>query len=151
MLKPDFFIWLGDNTAHDVWQDSESEHLWPTQDITAKFMEKCPALGQMYPVLGNHEGLPCDEFDVYSDKHQWILDNVTEFWRPWLTKESAVQFKKTGCYSQLHPNTNLRLIALFPLAFDTLNPYTWKNSTNPWNIVFFFLLTSNSWIGSKMS
>eukprot|EP01022_Parablepharisma_sp_SALTPOND_P010637 TRINITY_DN1438_c0_g1_i1.p7 TRINITY_DN1438_c0_g1~~TRINITY_DN1438_c0_g1_i1.p7 ORF type:complete len:138 (-),score=7.73 TRINITY_DN1438_c0_g1_i1:774-1187(-) len=126
-------------------------------------MAKYGKLGQMYPILGNHEGMPCDEFDVYSQKHQWILNNATEFWQNWFTKECILFcninwniaqeiFRETGCYSQLHPGTTLRIIGLFPLAADSMNPYLWKNSTNPWKLVKKnCALNLNSWIGQRMS
>jgi len=44
-------------------------------------------------------------------------------------------FKKIGSYSQLHPGTNLRVIGVFPFAFDSYNSHTWHNLTNIWNIV----------------
>ncbi len=135
VLKPDFFIWLGDNTGHNVWADVQKEHLRSMKDITERFVAKIPALGQMYPVLGNHEGMPCDEYDVYGGKHQWILNNATEWWKNWLTEDSQKSFKKTGCYSQLHPGTKLRMIGIFPLAADMMNPFLWRNATNPWGIV----------------
>ena len=43
--------------------------------------------GKVYPIAGNHEGLPCDSFDIYGKGHQWILDNMTEFWGDWFTTE----------------------------------------------------------------
>ena len=86
-LKPDFFVWLGDNTGHNVWEDGERDHLKSMRDITERFMVKYGKLGDMYPILGNHEGQPCDEFDVYSTKHQWILNNATDYWRSWFTPE----------------------------------------------------------------
>jgi len=138
VLKPDFFVWLGDNTGHNVWQIDKKDHLRPVADVSKKFEEAgYGKLGQMYPVLGNHEGMPCDEFDLYSKSHQWILDNTTETWKNWLTKDSQTTHKKTGCYSQLHPGTNLRIIGLNPLAADMMNPYLWRNATNPWGIVFY--------------
>ncbi len=47
-------------------------------------------------------------------------------------------FRKYGCYSQLHPGTSLRILGLFPLVADALNPFIWKNSTDPWNQVLCF-------------
>jgi sphingomyelin phosphodiesterase len=40
-------------------------------------------------------------------------------------------FKKYGRYSQLHPNTNLRIIALNPFTYNALNTYIWDNNTDP--------------------
>jgi hypothetical protein len=40
-----------------------------------------------------------------------------------------------GCYSQLHRNTNLRIIGLFSLVTDLINPHAWNNNTNPLGIL----------------
>ncbi len=135
VIKPEFFVWLGDNTPHNFWEDVVSDHLHPTQDVTEHFMKKYGKLGQMYPVVGNHEGQPCDEYDVYSKKHDWILGNLTSFWEPWFTSESRRTFREIGCYSQLHPGSDLRFIGIFPLAMDNTNPYIWRNATNVWRIL----------------
>lgn len=42
---------------------------------------------------------------------------------------------KLGCYSILHPETNLRVIGLNPLLVDASNTYIWKNATNKRGIV----------------
>ncbi len=86
-IKPDFFIWLGDNTGHNVWEPNKTEHLLGPRDLSHRMSEKYGKRGQMYPVMGNHEGIPCDEFDIHSDSHQWILNNLTDLWSNWLTPE----------------------------------------------------------------
>lgn len=38
--------------------------------------------------------------------------------------------RKYGRYTQLHPNTNLRIIALNVMVQDGLNSYLWSNITD---------------------
>ncbi len=45
------------------------------------------------------------------------------------------EYRRLGCYSMLHPGTKLRIVALNPLLFDSMNMYLWKNTTNPLNVV----------------
>ena len=40
--------------------------------------------------------------------------------------------RERGSYSQKHPNSNLRIIALVPWVYDSANMYLWKNATDPW-------------------
>lgn len=86
-VRPDFFLWLGDNNGHDVWNVDKDIHLWPTHNTSNKLAEKYGDLGKVYPVMGNHESLPCDEFDFNSDQDQWILNDLGDYWSRWLTKE----------------------------------------------------------------
>jgi hypothetical protein len=159
-VKPDFFIWLGDNPAHNFWEQEAKSHLRSLKEISETMRLKYGQLGQLYPVLGNHEGYPCDEFDVRGNQTQWILDQTLDAWRPWLTPECISRlsyfilaqdtFRRLGCYSQLHPGTTLRVIGLFPLEGDVINSYLWKNSTDVWHIVL-SLAKSGSSIGWKDS
>jgi len=87
--KPDFYMWLGDNAAHEPWNLDEVEHMWATKEITKLFGKRPEYMhvGKMYPIIGNHEGMPCDQFDVIGNTDQWILDQLTDIWKPWFTKE----------------------------------------------------------------
>ena len=145
MIKPDFYIALGDYTPHDVWNMNRSEHIWPTKNMSDTFIKtyKYNTIGKMYPIIGNHESIPSDEFNIYTKDHQWILDALGDTWKDWFTEDCKFYklfiarnlFKRIGCYSQLHPGSNLRIIGLFALAVDMMNPYLWNNMTNPWKIV----------------
>jgi len=93
-------------------------------------LEKYKGIGKLYPVLGNHEGFPCDHIDVNSKGEKWQFEFLANLWKPWLTEESYISFKKYGRYSQLHPGTNLRIIVLNSFVQDATNSYTWINSTD---------------------
>ncbi len=86
-IKPDFWIWLGDNPAHNFWEQKPATHLRSLKEISERIGAKYGKVGMMYPVLGNHEGFPCDEFDIHGGKNQWILDEATTAWQQWLTPE----------------------------------------------------------------
>jgi sphingomyelin phosphodiesterase len=86
-MTVDSLIWLGDNPGHNVWEQHEGNHLEVMEHITGYLKNKAPSLGQVYPVLGNHEGYPSDQFDIYSDRHNWILEKLADMWKMWLTSE----------------------------------------------------------------
>eukprot|EP00826_Nyctotherus_ovalis_P042164 TRINITY_DN430_c0_g1_i4.p1 TRINITY_DN430_c0_g1~~TRINITY_DN430_c0_g1_i4.p1 ORF type:complete len:583 (-),score=105.81 TRINITY_DN430_c0_g1_i4:249-1997(-) len=151
-LRPDFFLWLGDNSPHDVWNINKTKHMWGSRHIANVFKGKGDygKLGRVYPIAGNHEAMPCDSFDFSKNSSWWILEELTEAWGNWYTDKCNVHFliiaketfKSIGCFSQLHPGTNLRIIGLFPLVSDMMNPYIWGNSTNILNVI--------SWLESEL-
>ena len=59
-LKTEFITWAGDNSAHNIWDNSDEEVTKYTLSIT-DYLKK--ALGpdskvEVYPVLGNHDTWP---------------------------------------------------------------------------------------------
>ena len=93
MLKPDFYLWLGDNPSHDVWDQYKDDHL-DTMRYISKYLREngYKDRGKVYPILGNHEGLPCDAFDFDSDSHQWIIDETITEWSQWFDNEGILHY-----------------------------------------------------------
>jgi len=87
-IKPDFIVWLGDNESHDIYMQKKSDHLDSTRHIANILIKNGYGnLGQVYPILGNHEGLPCDGFNFDGDSHHWIINDTSEIWKQWFDKE----------------------------------------------------------------
>ena len=55
--------------------------------LTLQLRARFPRLGSVYPVMGNHEGLPCDHLDVSQPGTSWMQELLAELWSPWLTPE----------------------------------------------------------------
>ena len=92
VIKPDFYIWLGDNPGHDIWEQDPAHLLDSTRRISwALSNGSYGSKGAVYPVLGNHEGLPCDTFNLETKTHDWILKETAECWAPWLTSEGRLR------------------------------------------------------------
>ncbi len=138
-IKPDAFMWLGDNPSHLIWNQTQPRHLEGIRHVTKMILEhpqsKYKTVGTMYPILGNHEGLPCDIFDLEGPSHRWIIEDTARLWKQWLTPSAYDEYLRTGCYSQLHPFTRLRIIGLNDFVHDTMNSYLWKNQTNPLGVL----------------
>ena len=116
--KPDFIIWTGDNAPHDVWMGSQ-EHVFNSTRIlrdmlNEKFQHKIP----IYPILGNHEKYPNDE---YGKDEKDLLAGMADLYKEYLDDAAYKQFKETGYYTMKHPNSNLRIIALNCMECDTFN------------------------------
>lgn len=58
-IKPDSVMWSGDNTPHDIWENTQKEVLDSTRNLT-KFIQKSFSKEKIpvFPVLGNHDNFP---------------------------------------------------------------------------------------------
>ncbi len=128
-----FVVWLGDTPAHDVYNQTEAGHKTVIRKLTNKLLEKYHGVGSLYPILGNHEGMPCDHIDVATQPQpeHWMFHFVADLWSSWLTPESQESMRKYGRYTQMHPNSNLRIVALNSFVQDSTNSYNWINMTDP--------------------
>lgn len=129
-MNPDFVVFLGDTPDHDVMHQEPSTHLRGLKDFSKLLRDNYN--GTVYPLLGNHEGLPCDTFDLTKGgKHDWIIKEAIDAWGNWLTEEMKTTFLENGCYSVLHPDTNLRIISLNAFVQLADNVLLWGNQTDP--------------------
>jgi len=82
-VKPDYIIWLGDNTDHKIWLSDQKRHSNFTSYISQKLQKELSDI-PIFPVLGNHELLPVDVFNFEDNaKHDGIypLTNASEDWK----------------------------------------------------------------------
>eukprot|EP00826_Nyctotherus_ovalis_P048952 TRINITY_DN582_c0_g2_i9.p1 TRINITY_DN582_c0_g2~~TRINITY_DN582_c0_g2_i9.p1 ORF type:complete len:508 (+),score=109.11 TRINITY_DN582_c0_g2_i9:192-1715(+) len=131
-----FVLYLGDNPAHDMWEQKPEVHLKGLK----KFTEMLKVLKvPVYSVLGNHEGYPCDQFDATgANQHQWVIEGALDAWRDWFTPQMKETFRRNGCYSVVVPGTTLKLIALTPFTMMSSNRYLWGNQTDPLGVLKWF-------------
>ena len=55
-IKPDFIIWTGDNSAHDVWKNTSDEVIEYTVKVTQMLKDAIKGHNiTVLPVLGNHD------------------------------------------------------------------------------------------------
>lgn len=58
-LKTDFMTWVGDNSAHNVWDNTDKEITDYTKTITNLWKEKMAAHSiEVFPIQGNHDTWP---------------------------------------------------------------------------------------------
>lgn len=63
--------------------------MWGMVEITKLFAKhkEYNKVGKVYPIIGNHEAMPCDQFDVHSKAHDWIMEELTDMWGHWFTED----------------------------------------------------------------
>ena len=88
-IKPDVIIWTGDNTAHDVWHQNSSTQTVPTKFATEYIKEFLPNV-PLFPIFGNHECFPGDQYDFYENKTAWLIDQVTQIWADVIDAEGSL-------------------------------------------------------------
>ncbi len=134
MGHPDvkFILWLGDNPADVYYAMDKRNQAMVYEKLTHKLLERFPNVGDVYPVTGNHEGIPRDHVDPHEGADTWPIPFLADLWSPWLTPESRVTMRKYGRYTQLHPGTKLRIVALNNFVESSKNTFMWDNSTDIW-------------------
>lgn len=116
--KNEFILFTGDNSAHNVWEINQDEIIEATR-ISVELMVK--ELGEdipIYPAIGNHEKAPPD---VFLGSETVLLHGLSKIFRKYLTKEAYDSFSQFGYYTQLHKNTNLRIISLNCMVCNSMN------------------------------
>lgn len=65
-LNLDFIIWTGDNTAHDIWAQSQSYNINFTVVLTNKLKNATNTI--VIPAMGNHESYPVNVYDYQTNR-----------------------------------------------------------------------------------
>ena len=117
-LKPDFILFTGDFSAHNVWEVSQDEIIEATQVSVDEMVKEVGENIPIYPAIGNHEKAPPD---IFFGTETVLLHGLGKIFRKYLTKEAYDTFSQFGYFSMLHKNTNLRIVSLNCLICDTMN------------------------------
>lgn len=99
-IKPDMFIWTGDNSAHNVWDNTVEEVTEYTVSITETIKTFFADAGiTVLPVLGNHDTWPVDIQSFAKPYINYPINHVKDAWVDWLPPAALAQFHKYGYYS----------------------------------------------------
>ena len=135
-LKTDFITWTGDNSAHNVWDNTQEEITQYTVNITQTLKD---ALGPdskipVFPIQGNHDTWPVNVQDFTSSNSNWAINHFKDSWTSenWLSKEEAEVFAQYGYYSKVMPfNTQGKVIGVNMQACNDLNWWMLDNRADP--------------------
>jgi hypothetical protein len=90
-LKTEFISWVGDNSAHNIWDNTEFEVANDTNRISIYLKE---ALGpnstiDIFPSLGNHDTWPVNVMDFSLPETNFPIYIVHPIWtdKNWLSEE----------------------------------------------------------------
>ncbi|GAA5900911.1 hypothetical protein JCM8208_007562 [Rhodotorula glutinis] len=106
-----FSIFTGDVVESAVWAVDQP---LVTSDMEAWHADMQPV---SYPVIGNHDVAPVNAFprstSPQSSASDWVFDLAARDWEKWIGRRAAEQVRTTsGCYSRVHPGTDLKIISL---------------------------------------
>lgn len=63
-IKPDMVVWTGDNSAHNVWDNTNEEVIEYTKNITDTIKGIFEGTDiTVFPIQGNHDTWPINEQD----------------------------------------------------------------------------------------
>ncbi|GAA5820840.1 hypothetical protein JCM11251_001839 [Rhodosporidiobolus azoricus] len=94
-----------------------------------------------YPAFGNHDVVPVNAFPRNSTldydtrgSPQWAYELCARDWERWIGGEAAAQVRtRSGCYSRVHPGTNLRIISLNTNYWYKQNFWAYDSNTMSWD------------------
>ena len=64
-------LWTGDNTPHDVWQQTQSYNLNFTIIISEKLKKATKA--KVIGAMGNHERFPVNVYDYEGEREKMLI------------------------------------------------------------------------------
>jgi sphingomyelin phosphodiesterase len=106
---------------------TESGKLYSNEQVALLLSRYFPI--PIYPVLGNNDGNPAEEFD-FLDSY-WLTSPLSALYQTALGPEAMESFRLTGSYSQLHRNSSLRIVTINTQACKNINFYLIRNITDP--------------------
>ncbi|RWS19769.1 sphingomyelin phosphodiesterase-like protein, partial [Leptotrombidium deliense] len=120
----DLLFWTGDNSPHDSWMTTAHEVIDTSTTITNLLKMYLSKNKTVFPILGNHEGMPTNQFAVANDTKFYtrrIFEKLAEQWSEWLETEEAIKTFKYGGYYAKKFGTNFKVIALNTNICDRTN------------------------------
>jgi sphingomyelin phosphodiesterase len=126
----DMIIWTGDNIAHDIWHQSQANQTLSTHEITKEIFKYFPDT-PVYPMFGNHEPYPSDQYDTLGNTSSWLIDELSDMWKPWLDEKALETFKNYSYYSMVNKEQNVKVIAMDTQACDTEDFFLIRDPSDP--------------------
>eukprot|EP00826_Nyctotherus_ovalis_P040240 TRINITY_DN3943_c0_g1_i2.p1 TRINITY_DN3943_c0_g1~~TRINITY_DN3943_c0_g1_i2.p1 ORF type:complete len:567 (+),score=111.55 TRINITY_DN3943_c0_g1_i2:143-1843(+) len=127
-VNPDVMLWLGDNSGHNAHEQNENNLLDSFKYIADRLHKEYK--GPVYFVMGNHEGYPNNQLDVFGNRTQWILNTHADKADYWYSKQGVESMRRYGRFSELVKGTSLRIIGLNNFVMDYTNIYLFNNATD---------------------
>ena len=131
--KPDVIFWTGDNTPHDVWEQSYYANALYTEKVTEFLRTHLPGV-PVFGALGNHEFYPVNVMSMDGDDES--MKYLKEAWKDYMTPESFVEFGKGGFYSQKVdlPGSEwdkVRIVSVNSEQCNNMNWWLWGQMNDP--------------------
>ncbi|KAA1108823.1 hypothetical protein PGT21_026556 [Puccinia graminis f. sp. tritici] len=110
-----FAMHTGDMVDHAVWTSVRKEVEDGIQQGHSQYHTYSDV--PLYGVIGNHDVAPTNSFPrnttITTLSSQWDIELFSDTWARWIGNEGTQALQETsGCYSRVHPGTNLKIISL---------------------------------------
>jgi sphingomyelin phosphodiesterase len=125
----DLVLWTGDNTAHDVWQQTQDYNLNFSVLLTDLMKNKLKA--RVIPSAGNHESAPVNVYDFQGKRENFLNDGLATSWYDWIGKDASDMYRKNGFYSVFIKELNMKMISLNTQAGNDDNWFLLRDPTDP--------------------
>ncbi|XP_054158127.1 sphingomyelin phosphodiesterase-like [Oppia nitens] len=129
-----YWMWTGDIAPHDIWNVTRHEVLSQIKLVTNLMKQYIRV--PVYPVIGNHEGVPVNSFpppEVKGDNSiSWLYNAVADEWDYWLPKD-AIKTLRYGGYYTVKPRSGFRIVCINTNYCARLNPWSLFNPVDPAN------------------
>ena len=139
-VQPDMLFWTGDNSAHNVWDNTEEEITKYTIKVSQMLKEHLDTKQKItiLPIQGNHDTWPVDQQDFLLPNSNNPINWFKDEWAEWLGEEALAKFGEYGYYSKSIELVNgkklpagTRLIAWNTTTTDSLNYNIWGERNDP--------------------
>ncbi|KAF3092583.1 hypothetical protein TWF569_009018 [Orbilia oligospora] len=129
----DFMIFTGDILDAALWLQSQEHTI---ENIKGMYgdISKSGISAKVYGVIGNHDTAPVNLFPIvepesdYDSAVPYYTQNSIEL-QKWIGAAAAKSLKKNyGCYSVIHPGTNLKVISISTNFWYSLNVWVYDNN-----------------------
>jgi len=95
--------WVGDNSAHNTWDNTEEEITLYTTTITEMWKKTLAKENiEVFPVQGNHDTWPVNVQEFSGPGQNYAINHLKSAWtdKNWLTSDQAGVFSAYGYYSK---------------------------------------------------
>lgn len=126
-LNLTFATWVGDNSGHNIWSNSNEEITNYTITITEMMKKRMGGKGiDFFPIQGNHDTWPVNVESFAEEYGNYALNKFGGYWDDekagWLTVEQVDKLKQFGFYSKpMKHNPKGTVIGLNTQACNNLN------------------------------
>lgn len=132
----EYLIWTGDIVAHDIWNTTKDTIINGSRSLTSLINNHISNGKLVFPVIGNHEGLPVNQFappEITGDLSiGWLYSELMIQWHNWIPNESADTFKLYGYYYN-NVSPNIKVIVLNTNYCARLNFWLMYKPIDPGN------------------
>ena len=134
-LQVDFLTWTGDNSAHNVWDNSHEEVTEYTKNITQTIKDSFVNTNiQIYPIQGNHDTWPVNVQNFDEPGTNYEINHFADSWvdTNWLNEDEKKVFVQYGYYRKPFEFSDKgHVIGVNMQACNDLNWWLFKDRNDP--------------------